>query len=286
MRLAIILYSYHKRLDRQRVLAKLSYHALSACPGVEVFVTTRAGYDDGEPACFRRIPLDVPDGYEYLPDKTIAMFRWLLEHGEFDYVVKCDDDVFLDAASIRRLDTFWRLPDYVGAGVGKTEGSVSPYHRGRCVTPALNDADANLAWAGDGIAFATGTCYGLSVRAVAALLAQFDRLGFSIPDARNRFDVRGVGAEDILVAWLLRECGIHPQECLRLIHGGCRRDLAAGLIHESLVRARLRSEVVPSFGVCCSNRMPSWPECVAIGTWFRLSAMLPPCVVPVVPTGK
>lgn len=38
--------------------------------------------------------LDVPDGYGSLPQKTVAVCRWAIEHG-YSFIFKCDDDTYV-----------------------------------------------------------------------------------------------------------------------------------------------------------------------------------------------
>jgi len=51
------------------------------------------------------ICLPVEDSYEFLPKKVMAFFRHVLEHFQFDWIFKCDDDTYVDLT---------RLPGLVG----------------------------------------------------------------------------------------------------------------------------------------------------------------------------
>lgn len=42
------------------------------------------------------VVLDVPDGYNELPAKVMAFFRYALDHYDFEWLFKCDDDTYLD----------------------------------------------------------------------------------------------------------------------------------------------------------------------------------------------
>lgn len=44
------------------------------------------------------VHLDAPDTYEGLPQKTLALVQWVLDHTSFSYLQKIDDDCFLDPA--------------------------------------------------------------------------------------------------------------------------------------------------------------------------------------------
>lgn len=274
MSVAVVLYSYHKRIEHQRRIASVSCRRLGDVPGIDLYVTGRAGYDDGEPECFEKIPLDVPEGYEFLPDKTIATLRWLDTHRDFDHVIKVDDDVYLDPAALRKAIGVGGWPDYSGPYVARL-GEGSNHHRGRCLTAELNAVDADTRYAGWGLRFLTGSCYILSRRAVRAVLAEVTGSGFDFDAARRSRDVRAIGAEDILVASMLRQRGIDPQESVRLIHAGCRRDLVTGIATESAGRARRLASPLPCIGVHFRNRMPRGLERLALSSWFGLSSLLP-----------
>ena len=59
-------------------------------------VTARFFYGSGatRPLCDDEVMLSVPDDYEHLPHKTMAICQWALDN-DFDYVFKCDDDSYL-----------------------------------------------------------------------------------------------------------------------------------------------------------------------------------------------
>ena len=54
------------------------------------------------------VVLDVADDYDHLPAKVMAFFRHALEHFDFDWLFKCDDDTYVDLS---------RLPDLALDGV-------------------------------------------------------------------------------------------------------------------------------------------------------------------------
>jgi hypothetical protein len=64
-------------------------------------LTMRFFYGQGDTMLDDEVRLGVPDDYEHLPQKTIAICQWALDNG-FDYVLKCDDDsyVWVDRAMI------------------------------------------------------------------------------------------------------------------------------------------------------------------------------------------
>src|SRR5208282_4627922 len=63
------------------------------------------------PSTFSEISLDVPDNYQELPLKVLAMFRWALDNG-YDRIFKVDDDTYVHVPRLLACgkDEF----DYVG----------------------------------------------------------------------------------------------------------------------------------------------------------------------------
>ena len=49
------------------------------------------------------VVLDVSDDYMSLPAKVVAFFRHALEHFQFDWLFKCDDDTFVAVERLREL---------------------------------------------------------------------------------------------------------------------------------------------------------------------------------------
>lgn len=273
-RIAIVLYSYGKRRDRQQMLCANSLSRISRRGYAKVFLTAAPGEDPPSLPGITMMQLDSPPGYEHLPDKTIAMLRWLAQRPDWDYVIKCDDDVLLDPAAVRALTKLQSFPDYqsvatyVCAGDGK-----ATYHRGKCTDPALNARDLDTSW-GIGMPFAVGHCYMLSRRAVEAVLEEMDSGAFSIQAARAAFDVRGV-AEDLLLGYLLRQRGISPVESLRLLHSKPRlRGLLRHLFRESIAAYRNRHGDRLFIGAITDNRLPWRGEYRVLRAWFFASSLL------------
>ena len=274
-RVAIVLYSYSKRRDRQQLLCANSLTRISRRGYSQVFLTVAPGEEPPSLPGITTMQLDSPPGYEHLPDKTIAMLRWLAQRPDWDYVIKCDDDVLLDPAAVRTLTTQRSLPDYqsvatyVCAGDGK-----ATYHRGKCTDPALNARDLDTSW-GMGMSFAVGHCYMLSRRAVLTLLDEIDSGQFSIEAARAAFDIRGVGGEDLLVAYLLRQRGISPVESLRLLHSKPRlRGLVRHLFRESIAAYRNGHGDRLCLGAITDNRLPWRGEYRVLRAWFFVRSLL------------
>ena len=57
--------------------------------------------------------LPCPDDYPSLPQKTRRFCQWALQHAEFDYLFKCDDDTYVDLARLADYPA-GRLFDYAG----------------------------------------------------------------------------------------------------------------------------------------------------------------------------
>lgn len=70
-------------------------------PGIECVFFSGGGREPGEEGS-DIVFLDVPDGYNELPAKVFAFFQYALEHYDFDWLFKCDDDTYLE---LSRLET-------------------------------------------------------------------------------------------------------------------------------------------------------------------------------------
>lgn len=56
------------------------------------------------------IGLDTNDSYHCLPEKVLAFFKYALEHYEFDWLFKCDEDTYLDLSRLPELvDTHYGI---------------------------------------------------------------------------------------------------------------------------------------------------------------------------------
>ncbi|WPX40675.1 hypothetical protein QET93_000980 [Akkermansia sp. N21116] len=72
-----------------------------SAPGVECLFFLGGAVPEQERA--DTIGLDVPDTYGALPLKVLAFFRYALEHYDFDWLFKCDDDTYLDLSRLGDL---------------------------------------------------------------------------------------------------------------------------------------------------------------------------------------
>jgi|GEM_PF-2539097 len=275
-RVAVVLYSYSKRRDRQQMLAAHSLSQISRRGYAQVFLTVAPGEEPPSLPGITTLQLDSPPGYEHLPDKTIAMLRWLVQRPDWDYVIKCDDDVLLDPAAVRALTELQSLPDYqsVATYVYGANTSNLAYHRGKCTDSAFNERDIVPSPECEGMPFAVGHCYMLSRKAVESALEELESGHFSLGAARAAFDARGI-AEDVLVGYLLRQGGITPVESLRLLHSKPRlRGLVRHLFREVIALLRNQHGNRISIGAITDNRMPWWGECLVLRGWFTVSGLV------------
>lgn len=72
-------------------------------PGIECvfFIGGKGPLPDDERES--TVLLDAPDGYNELPAKVFAFFRHALDHYDFDWLFKCDDDTYLDLSRLPEL---------------------------------------------------------------------------------------------------------------------------------------------------------------------------------------
>ena len=275
-RVAVVLYSYSKRRDRQQTLAAHSLSRISRRGYAQVFLTVAPGEEPPFLAGIAPMRLDSPSGYEHLPDKTIAMLRWLAQRPDWDYVIKCDDDVLLDPAAVRALTEVQSLPDYQSVetllfGVNTTNLA---YHRGKCTDSVFNGRDVVPPPECEGMPYAAGSCYMLSRKAVESALEELESGRFSLESARAEFDARGI-YEDVLVGYLLRQGGIAPVESLRLLHSKpWLRGLVKHLYRQLIVLLRNQQGNGISIGAITNNRMPWRGECLVLRGWFTVSGLL------------
>jgi hypothetical protein len=275
-RIAIVLYSYSKRRDRQQLLCANSLSRISRRGYAQVFLTTVPGEEPPSLPGIAPMRLDSPSGYEHLPDKTIAMLRWLAQRPDWDYVIKCDDDVLLDPAAVRALTVLQSLPDYqsVATYIYGANTSNLAYHRGKCTDSVFNGRDVVPSPECEGMPFAVGHCYMLSRKAVERALEELQSGHFSLEAARAAFDVRGIN-EDVLLGYLLREQGIRPVESLRLLHSKPRlRGLVRHLGRELMALLGNYHGRRLCIGAITDNRLPWWGECLVLRGWFTVSGLL------------
>ena len=116
--------------------------------------------------------LDAPDDYEGLPQKTLAMIRWVHDHTRFARVMKIDDDCFVDVDTL--FGSLQHLKfDYLGRPLGRARGQMDrAWHQAKAASPRgrmeLDKSPEPSSYA-DG-----GSGYVLSRRAMATALKVAD----------------------------------------------------------------------------------------------------------------
>ncbi|MCL4674500.1 MAG: hypothetical protein KJZ59_00320, partial [Pararhodobacter sp.] len=106
----VCLYSCRANLDTRVQAIRDGWMRLLADLGVPclVFVGDGDGRREGDV-----VHLAAPDDYEGLPAKTLALVRWVHDHTDFSYMVKVDDDSFLDPQAFFG-DLAYQKFDYYG----------------------------------------------------------------------------------------------------------------------------------------------------------------------------
>ena len=89
----VCLYTCRPNLNTRVKIIRDGWLKLLADMGVPclVFVGGGSGEREGDV-----VYLDAPDDYEGLPQKTLAMARWVYENTRYSYLVKIDDDCFMN----------------------------------------------------------------------------------------------------------------------------------------------------------------------------------------------
>ena len=131
-----------------------------------------------------KLLLPCPDGYWSNPTKVLTALRYAQSHFEFDYLVKCDDDMYLHVERFFSLDT--ADADYIGVHI--------------------HDRPA-------GKRFASGGLYLLSRRSVSQILE------FSESHSEEFFSFGpdgGEGHEDVSIGHALARQGITLREDARI----------------------------------------------------------------------
>ncbi|MFM2199380.1 MAG: hypothetical protein RLZZ505_2812 [Verrucomicrobiota bacterium] len=119
------------------------------------------------------IYLDCEDTYECLPQKTLSMIEWVANKTHFTYMMKIDDDCFLDADEFFHSQSYRKF-DYYGRPISRKLGdtdrvwhcSKSKSMRGRLEL----DKSPEPSWYADG-----GCAYTLSRTAMLATISAFQK---------------------------------------------------------------------------------------------------------------
>ena len=195
----VIVYSCRKYLDsRVRAVRDTWLKDLDA-RGIPWLIAVGDGEDAIEEN--RVLGLRVSDAYEDLPQKTLALFRWINERTHAQYVIKIDDDCYLDVE--RYFGTLsYRKHHYYGRIIRRAPGSTDRlWHQAKSRSAharlAMDKSPEPSIYA-DG-----GGGYALSRTAIRALLRMADTV-------RGR-RLSGVSfMEDKLVGDLLAMARINP----------------------------------------------------------------------------
>ncbi|NBZ89421.1 glycosyltransferase family 2 protein [Stagnihabitans tardus] len=115
------------------------------------------------------VVLPVGDSYEDLPDKVLSMYHWLQANEEFSFVLKIDDDCYLDATNFLTSLSYRRVHYYGRPLFALPTTFNRRWHQGRA-NRAVNQRAIDTSPLGSKYADGGG-CYTLSREAVAALLA-------------------------------------------------------------------------------------------------------------------
>jgi hypothetical protein len=147
----------------------------------------------------RVVRLDAPDDYEGLPDKTLAMVRWVRDRTGYARLLKVDDDCFVDVAAMFGDAALLRHP-YLGRVLTRVPGQLDrTWHMAKSATArgrtSLDKSPEPSRYA-DG-----GTGYALSRGAMERLLAAAET-----PEGRRLRQVSMM--EDKLVGDLLALAGV------------------------------------------------------------------------------
>ncbi len=218
--LAVVLYTYPG--DHGRLQANLGLYGrwVLSLEGVRVYVTVAEGEPDPTGFDPRIQPLRAGyrGGYEYLPDKTLAILRWCVDDEGVTHVMKVDSDVLLDPCAIARCVRYARGYDYVGYRLVKISPATArgTYHQGRCNSGTLNSMVSNFDWAHPSVSYLAGGCYLLSRRAVCDAVRAWDCSGLVLDQLRQQGDSRAL-LEDNLVGWLMKQVGVVPRAEMTLL---------------------------------------------------------------------
>lgn len=168
----IAVYSCQRNLNSHVAAMRAGWIQLLEGLGVPflVFVGGGDGRREGDV-----VYLDAPDDYEGLPEKSLAMVRWVHDHTGFSHLLKIDDDCFLDPEAFFQSLSHLKF-DYYGRPLHRVPGQMdrtwhmrkSRSDRGRL---ELDKSPEPSRYA-DG-----GSGYTLSRRAMAALLDAADSAG-------------------------------------------------------------------------------------------------------------
>jgi hypothetical protein len=120
IQLAIAVVSSERYCERRKRCRRLWTHGVCGRADVVLRFFVGGGVDgtcvsDSEPDT---VALACADDYPHLPQKTMHVLRWFLEHYEFEYLFKCDDDTYVRPE--RLLGALPPAHEYCGWGVNRS----------------------------------------------------------------------------------------------------------------------------------------------------------------------
>jgi len=124
----VAVYSCQPNLDSRVGAMRAGWLALLEGLGVPflVFVGGGDGQRDGDV-----VRLDAPDDYEGLPQKSLAMVRWVHDHTAFSHLLKIDDDCFLNPEAFFLSLSHLKF-DYYGRPLHRVRGQMDrTWHMGK-----------------------------------------------------------------------------------------------------------------------------------------------------------
>ena len=161
---------------------------------------------------FSDIHVDVPEAYEMLAIKMYEYIKYCVDTYEFDYIVKVDDDSYVDVNKLLEYDV---EGDYLGKECKSGGGGKSlSYHIGNCTDDVFNRPIVKSHK--DGVyKFCAGGGYILSKRACLVILNSITRqkLDQYHEDYKSGDPLGHFGfAEDRTIGSLLHDSNISPKE--------------------------------------------------------------------------
>jgi hypothetical protein len=132
----------------------------SSVEGVECVFFVGSSVTDGHESDV--VALDVDDGYAALPSKVVAFFRWALEHSDFEWLFKCDDDTYVCLERLQSLvpDSFDLVGDESVEARGAPSGGAGYLLSRRFVERLCADAQLPMTGAEDLIVGEAAARYG------------------------------------------------------------------------------------------------------------------------------
>jgi glycosyltransferase involved in cell wall biosynthesis len=116
----VVIYSCRKNLDSRVAAIRSTWVQDLVARGIPYVVLVGDGDDSLQDDV---LALNVSDRYEDLPQKTLKLFDWIYRNTDAQYVIKIDDDCYLDVA--RYFDTLsYRKHHYYGRVIWRDVGSM------------------------------------------------------------------------------------------------------------------------------------------------------------------